>query len=227
MQDVHVHVTAGAGLDTCVNLRGSICHVMLSWQCEQAIQRCLLTQCTSVVSLASVASAKLPCTKAKASHLLQLPSTVIYVYYSLATNVFMSIHALLTQEWGLQGESEGFTALMWACHELNDDAVQLLLSCGASVADSDKKVNLAKCDCHAPASLPRTKQILMQLCALLSLQCSGTLGPWFCYWLLPSWLLSQYSARSQSCSDGTAALRLPRLPASHIYRQPAFGASRL
>lgn len=45
----------------------------------------------------------------------------------------------------LQGVSHGWTPLMWACYQGNNDAVNLLLSHGASIADIDTKVR----DCLA------------------------------------------------------------------------------
>jgi len=45
----------------------------------------------------------------------------------------------------MQGVSKGWTPLFWACHRGNKDAVKLLLSNGALVADLDNQVSQISC----------------------------------------------------------------------------------
>ncbi len=45
----------------------------------------------------------------------------------------------------MQGVSKEWTPLFWACHHGNKDAVKLLLSNGALVADLDSQVSQISC----------------------------------------------------------------------------------
>ena len=59
-----------------------------------------------------------------------------------SVNTMMTMMMMMMR---MQGVSKGWTPLSWACHRGNKDAVELLLSNGASVADLDNQVSQVPC----------------------------------------------------------------------------------